>query len=104
MTAWQKRPQDTWTRAGSRYSLTLGRPGRLLTYMYLHRRLTAMGYEAEIVSGVTSFCAAAARLSVSLGDGSTPIHILPGSFPPLEEGLSSPGTRVLMNPENRWEP
>ena len=54
-----------------------------------------MGYEAEIVSGVTSFCAAAARLSVSLGDGSTPIHILPGSFP-LEEGLSLPGTRVLM--------
>ena len=63
--------------------------------MYLHRRLTALGYEAEIVSGVTSFCAAAARLSVSLGDGSTPIHILPGSFP-LEEGLSLPGTRVLM--------
>ena len=32
---------------------------------------------------------------MSLGDGSTPIHILPGSFP-LEEGLSLPGTRVLM--------
>ena len=75
--------------------LTLGDPAVYSTYMYLHRRLTAMGYEAEIVSGVTSFCAAAARLSVSLGDGSTPIHILPGSFP-LEEGLSLPGTRVLM--------
>ncbi len=61
--------------------LTLGR--RPSTHIHVsHRRLTAMGYEAEIVSGVTSFCAAAARLSVSLGDGSTPIHILPGSFPP----------------------
>ena len=62
--------------------LTLGDPTVYSAYMYLHRRLAAMGYEAEIVSGVTSFCAAAARLSVSLGDGSTPIHILPGSFPP----------------------
>ena len=34
--------------------LTLGDPAVYSTYMYLHRRLTAMGYEAEIVSGVTS--------------------------------------------------
>ncbi len=85
--------------AAARLSVSLGDgstpPTVYSTYMYLHRRLAAMGYEAEIVSGVTSFCAAAARLSVSLGDGSTPIHILPGSFP-LEEGLSLPGTRVLM--------
>jgi len=75
--------------------LTLGDPTVYSTYLYLHKRLLAMGYEAEIVSGVPSFCAAAARLSVSLGEKSEPVHILPGSYP-VEEGLSLSGTRVLM--------
>lgn len=83
--------------------LTLGDPAVYSTYMYLHRRLSAMADEAEIVNGVTSFCAAAARLSVSLGGGSTPTISFLGSFP-LEEGLSLPGTRVLMKSGNRWEP
>jgi len=75
--------------------LTLGDPTVYSTYLYLHKRLIAMGYEGEIVSGVPSFCAAAARLSVSLGERSDAIHVLPGSYP-VEEGLSLPGTKVLM--------
>lgn len=75
--------------------LTLGDPAVYSTYMYLHRRLTAMGYEAEIVSGVTSFCAAAARLSVSLG-GWQYAHPYPprllspggGAFPPRHPGAN----------------
>ena len=75
--------------------LTLGDPTVYSTYLYVHRRLVSMGYEAEIVSGVPSFCAAAARLSVSLGEKAEAIHILPGSYP-VEAGLSLSGTKVLM--------
>ncbi len=75
--------------------LTLGDPTVYSTYLYLHKRLAFMGYEAEIVSGVPSFCAAAAKLSISLGEGAESIHILPGSYP-VEEGLTLSGTKVLM--------
>lgn len=75
--------------------LTLGDPTVYSTYLYLHKRLAAMGYEAEIVSGVPSFCAVAAKLSVSLGEKAESIHILPGSYP-VEEGLKLSGTKVLM--------
>lgn len=75
--------------------LTLGDPAVYSTYLYLHKRLVSWGYESEIVSGVPSFCAAAARLSVSLGEKSESIHILPGSYP-IEEGLGLSGTKVLM--------
>ena len=48
-----------------------------------------------MVSGVPSFCAAAARLGISLGEQGEALHILPGSYP-LEAGLGFSGTRVLM--------
>lgn len=75
--------------------LTLGDPTVYSTYIYVHKRLKAMGYGAEIVSGVPSFCAAAARLGISLGEQADSIHILPGSYPE-QAGLSLPGTRVFM--------
>mgnify|MGYP000211769030 CR=1 FL=1 len=40
--------------------LTLGDPTVYSTYLYLHRKVTARGYEAEIIPGVPSFCAVAA--------------------------------------------
>lgn len=75
--------------------LTLGDPTVYSTYLYLHKLLLAWGYETEIVSGVPSFCAAAARLGISLGEKADTIHILPGSYP-AEAGLSLSGTKVLM--------
>ncbi len=42
--------------------LTLGDPTVYATYLYVHKRILAMGFEAEIVSGITSFCAVAARI------------------------------------------
>ena len=75
--------------------ITLGDPTVYSTYLYIHKRVRALGYEAEIVSGVPSFCAAAAKLSISLGEGAESIHILPGSYP-VEEGLTLSGTKVLM--------
>lgn len=75
--------------------ITLGDPTVYSTYLYLHKLLLDWGYETEIVSGVPSFCAAAAKLGMSLGEKADSIHILPGSYP-AEAGLSLPGTKVLM--------
>lgn len=41
--------------------ITLGDPTVYSTYMYVHELVVADGYEARIVSGVPSFCAASAR-------------------------------------------
>lgn len=42
--------------------LTLGDPTVYSTYWYVHRRVAARGYAAELVPGVPSFCAAAAAM------------------------------------------
>lgn len=75
--------------------LTLGDPTVYSTYLYLHSRVAALGYAAEIIPGVTSFCAAAARLGVSLCENREPLHILPGTYGPREV-LAYSGTRVVM--------
>lgn len=43
--------------------LTLGDPTVYSTYLYVHKRVVQAGCEAEIISGITSFCAVAARLN-----------------------------------------
>ena len=40
--------------------LTIGDPTVYSTYQYIHKRVVKGGYEAHIVNGVPSFCAAAA--------------------------------------------
>ncbi len=65
------------------------------SYLYVHRLVQARGFQAELVSGVPSFCAAAARLGIGLGEDADQIHIL--SQPEqIEEGLKLPGTKVIM--------
>ena len=59
--------------------LTLGDPTVYSTYMYIHEKVLARGYDVEVVPGVTSFCAAAARLNMSLCQGSEPLLIIPAS-------------------------
>lgn len=75
--------------------LTLGDPTVYATYLYLHRLVATDGYSAEIVSGVPSFCAAAARLGIGLAENSEELHIFPASYP-VEFLLRLPGTKVLM--------
>ena len=75
--------------------LTLGDPCIYSTYFYLHRRLERRGYEARILSGVPSFCAAAARMDVNLGEKEEQIHVIPASYQ-IEEALKLPGTKILM--------
>ena len=64
----------------------------------MHKRIIERGYEAELVSGVTSFCAAAARLCTGLAEGEQSLHVIPATFrvQQMEEILRLPGTKVLM--------
>lgn len=75
--------------------LTLGDPVVYSTYMVFHRMFIEKGYKAQIVNGVPSFCAVAAKLDIPLGSRDENIHIYPFSY--NEESLeTSDGTRVYM--------
>lgn len=76
--------------------LTLGDPSIYSTYIYVHKRVIEKGYEAEIISGVPSFCAVASKLNEGLVEGKEPLHIIPASYSGIDEGLSFSGTKVLM--------
>ena len=75
--------------------LTLGDPTVYSTCMYVHKRLKRKGYPTELVPGIPSFCAAAARMDMSLAENRQELHILPASYQ-IEKGLELPGTKVLM--------
>lgn len=75
--------------------LTIGDPGIYSTYMYVHKKAVQEGFPAYIISGIPSFCAAAASLGISLGEGREEIHIIPASYE-VKEALSFKGTRIFM--------
>lgn len=76
--------------------LTLGDPSVYSTYIYIHQRILARGYHAELVPGVPSFCAVAAKLNMPLCEGSQMLHIIPASHESTQEGLKLSGNKVLM--------
>ena len=75
--------------------LTLGDPAIYSTYTYLSQKIEEHGGHTEMVSGVPSFCAVAARLGISLGEKEEQIHIIPGSYE-IEESRQFSGTRIYM--------
>jgi len=75
--------------------LTIGDPTVYATSMYIHQRAAQMGYQTQIISGVPSFCAAAGKLGVSLGERQEQIHIIPASYD-IETAMQLPGTKILM--------
>lgn len=75
--------------------ITLGDPTVYATYMYVHKMVADDGYPTEIVSGIPSFCAVAAKLNISLAEGSQMLHIVPSSHG-IESALAMPGVKVLM--------
>ncbi len=76
--------------------ITLGDPTVYSTYMQVNTILKERGCETELIPGVPSFCAAAARLNMSLCERGEPLIILPASYKEVEEGLRLKGTKVLM--------
>ena len=75
--------------------ITLGDPSVYSTYMRINEIIRERGYHTELIAGITSFCAAAARLNISLCDRDEPLVILPASYD-IDEGLELEGTKVLM--------
>ena len=75
--------------------LTLGDPTIYCTFSYLQHILESDGYEVELVSGIPSFCAAAARLGIPLTEWDEQLHVIPAAH---QSGgvLDQPGTYVLM--------
>lgn len=80
--------------------LTLGDPLIYSTFAYLWRALAAIAPETqvEIISGITSFQAAAAKLNMSLCEGAEPLTIIPGILPgeELEQLLNNPGSAAIL--------
>lgn len=75
--------------------LNLGDITLYASFLYIHRLIKKKGYRTELVNGVPSFCAAAARLGIGLAEGSQPVHILPQPEQ-VKAGLDLPGTRIIM--------
>ena len=76
--------------------ITLGDPTVYSTYMYIHSRVSGRGYEAELVPGVTSFCAAAARLGKPLCEKSERLLIVPASHKDISDCLEADANLVFM--------
>ncbi len=75
--------------------LTLGDPTIYSTYLYIHNRIVAKGFNAEMINGIPSFCAAAAKLNTGLVANKDMLHIFPASYG-IQELEQYPGTKVLM--------
>ena len=74
----------------------LGDPSIYSTFGYLRAALVADGYEASMVSGVPSFCAAAAELGLSLVEGDECLQVMPVRHSLQRELFSGPDSYVLM--------
>ena len=80
--------------------LILGDPTIYSSFSYYRRILDEKGYHTEIISGVPSFCAAAAKLNISLIEWQEQMHILPAAhLKDLKKDY--PGTTVYMKTGKR---
>lgn len=75
--------------------LTLGDSTIYASSTYLLERISQLGYEAKLLNGIPSFCAAAAKLNLPLVKNTEELHILPASYQ-IEEGLKLSGVKILM--------
>lgn len=76
--------------------ITLGDPTVYSTYMYVHQRVSSRGYRTELVPGVPSFCAAAARMGISLCERDERLLIVPASHKPIDDCLAMDANLVFM--------
>ena len=75
--------------------ITLGDPTIYCTFSYLQHYLEADGYPVELVPGISSITAAAARLNLPLTEWDEPLHVLPAVHK-TDAAMNLPGTYVLM--------
>ena len=82
--------------------LTIGDPAVYATYMYLQRRVRELGGKAQMISGVPSFCAVAAKLGISLGEQEEEVHVIPASYE-ISHTMQYRGTRIYMKAGRKLE-
>ena len=75
--------------------LTIGDPTVYCTFSYVQHLLEADGFTVKLISGVPSFCAAAARLNEPLTEWDESLHIIPASHK-AEALKKEEGSFVLM--------
>lgn len=76
--------------------LCLGDISLYATFPEIGRRVAEKGFRTEILPGVPSFCAAAARAGKSLASKNAPLQILPYGCVDFAERLRLPGGKVIL--------
>ncbi len=66
------------------------------TFAYVMDILLEKDYDVELVPGITSFCASAAELKISLTTMNEPLHLIPTTGVDIKEALELSGTKVFM--------
>ena len=75
--------------------LTLGDTTIYSTFSYIEKIVKAGGYNTVYISGIPSFCAAAAEIGIPLCEWTEPLHVIPAVHK-LDEKLPPDGNYVLM--------
>lgn len=75
--------------------ITIGDPTIYSTFMYIHEALNEKGFNVEIINGIPSFCAVAAKLGIPLGLSDEQIHIIPANYN-LSDPFKLDGTLIFM--------
>ena len=75
------------------------------SYQYIAGRLRKSGIETKSISGVPSFCAAAAAFAIGLSHREESLLIYPSSYDEaaLRQAIAHRGTTILMKPGKNWE-
>ena len=76
--------------------LCLGDIAIYSTYIYVHDIVVARGYDAEIIPGVTSYSAVAAKLGIALCEGPERLLVAPVMAANVDEILDVPANKVFM--------
>lgn len=84
--------------------IALGCPTVYATSIYVHRIIREKGYATEIIPGVPSFCAVAAKLQQPLCEKEEALVIIPGSNRQRKELLALKGSKVIMKPSGKLQP
>ena len=76
--------------------LCLGDIGVYSTYIYVHDIVVGRGYDAEIIPGVTSFSACAAKLGTALCEGPERLLVAPVMAADVDDILDVNANKVFM--------
>lgn len=75
--------------------LTLGDPCLYSTFSYISEMVKKAGYETQVINGIPSFCAAAAKTGLSIAEGDDAVLITAGEYKPFD------GTLIIMKAGNK---